>query len=197
MTTSAERTIHLGHRAALVAIAKAIGVGEHRAEIRCVPAPPRGWFVSPAEMALIETEHARRHVERLAERRIYAHAQRQIVKARMATRAAARPPRERALETWRRECADPQSDRSPEAAWAYARSSTFGLAEDAPMPREAPPERIPRSAVVVELAGRRLDGDYGRAETDYERAARLRRESRAAERAPSRATAAPLERRRG
>ena len=182
------RTVHIGRSCSVYGpICEAFKIGEYHAPNYNIAHHLRtraGWFVTPAEMEQITAEIARRRKATMA-RRLEQNRQRD-----MRVRAARkhRPPRQRALETWRRECADPMSDRDPKQAWAYACAATPGMRVNAPMPTEAPPERVPRSAVVVEAAGRRDGGEYGRTETSVERGARSKRAERRSKRPLSCAT---------
>lgn len=195
MTTSAERTIGLGHQIETVRVAKQMGFGERREKNRRLPGfmqGESGWFVSPSELELIEAEQARRAAVKREDRLERRRAQRKRDKA---ARPKPRSPRKRAVETWRLECADPLSERTPEQAWAYAWCSALNLdPEDKgtvipPMPSETPQARLPRSVALVEIASSHDGSEHGREETRVERNARLQRESRQRKRKPSAATA--------
>lgn len=189
------RTIALGRRVSnYLPIMRALGIGESHPTTHSGPPelrPLGGWFISKAEEAQLLAEMAQRQKAR---------ENKWCGKRRDARRAARRSEwsetgMERAKAIWRQECADPlapEERRTPHAAWEFAARIAFDLApdEEVPeMPLETPPVRLPRSAVVVELSGRRDGGEHGRAETAKERAARLTRERRAGKSAPSAAAA--------
>jgi len=197
MTTSAERTIGLGCRRALGKICERLGIGEYRPTNKHISSsrrPPAGWFVSPEEMKRVLAE--RRTEERAIRDRFNAMRR---SKSRRNYKRTERPVRsssgqiERVRRTWLREWLDPQSPRrTPEECWVYAVRSCMDLREEEPlppMPSDELPPRLPRTVVTDELAGRRADHCYGRAETEHERDARLTRERRRAQRTPSAGTA--------
>lgn len=187
MTTSAERTIGLGRAsAAWGPICADLGIGERRAPNLNLPEedrPAAGWFVSEEEHQLLLAESERRNAERRRDRAARKRAEYRAAQEETRASHTSRPAIARAIETWRRECADPMSSRSPNEAWTYAcRCTLGGDVPLPPLPEEAPQERLPMGVVIAEIAGRRDGGENERSEYESDRVRRLQARRRRASR---------------